>query len=171
METVSVPPRLSLMLGVCRAMHALGVWVGLPAMVLLVSVDVVLRYFFASAIIWSQEINTLLLLVVLSAGLPLATATRRHIRMELFYERMARPAQIAVDLLTAAIGVAVAGMLAWQSVSDVREAVRYGDRADFIPVPLWPFHAVFGIAALLTALAFLAAPFVRVQRPLEDAPT
>jgi len=171
METVSVPPRLSIVLGIFRAMHALGVWVGLPAMVLLVSVDVILRYFFASAIIWAQEINTLLLLVVLSVGLPLATATKRHIRMELFYERMARPAQLAVDLLTALVGISVAGMLALQAVSDVREALRYGDRADFIAVPLWPFHAVFGLAALLTALAFLAAPFVRVDRTPEDTPS
>ena len=71
-----------------RWLYALGVYGALPALLGLVTVDVVLRYIFNSPLQWSRDANGLLLLITLFSALPAAWDNRHHIRMEIFYVRL-----------------------------------------------------------------------------------
>ena len=69
-----------------RASHELfrlGIYVFQPALVILVTLDVVLRYVFDAPLQWARDVSGLFLLMAICAALPHAWDRSYHIRMDL----------------------------------------------------------------------------------------
>ena len=83
---------------VSSVLFALSIYVTMPALIILVTLDVVLRYIFNAPLQWGRDANGLLLMMTIFFALPHAWDRAYHIRMEVFYLRLSETRRRAVDL-------------------------------------------------------------------------
>jgi len=138
-------------------------YAALPALALLVAVDVVLRYVLNLPLRWGNDVKELLLLAVVVAGLPGVSLADQHIRVGLLdgliRGRAGRAWRGIRHLLTGLVALAIAYAASLLAI----DMSRYGDRAEMIDIPFWPFAVLVALAAGLSAIA----EFVRAARPLD----
>jgi len=148
-------------------LYALGVYGALPALLALVTIDVVLRYVFNAPLQWSRDANGLLLLVTLFSALPSAWDHGHHIRMEIFYIRLPARWRVAADVLSALAGIALFALLAVQSIVFTRYMALTGETGEDLDAPLWPFMAFIGICGAVFVARLIANP--TAKRPTDEA--
>ena len=121
--------------GALRRLPALlrdaAAFVFLPAIVLVVAVDVVARYFLNLPLQWSQEVASLALLLVFVAAIPYANASNAHIRTETLYERYSPRMQALVDLLSALCGGVLMGVIAWWQLRELPGLIHRNSSNDW----------------------------------------
>lgn len=137
------------------------VWLLLPALSALVAADVVLRYFFNMPLQWGSDVKELILLVVVTAGLPATSLAGQHIRVALFDDYLPARVRRASARFRHGLTGLVAVVIAWAVADLAVDMHRYGDRAEMIDIPFAPVAAVVAFAAALSALA----EFVRAIAP------
>ena len=141
-----------------RRLFAASVYVTLPALVALVTLDVALRYLFNAPLQWGRDVNGLLLLMTIFGALPHAWDRAYHIRMEVFYVRMSGPRRWAVDVLASVSGIVVFGLMAIQGARFVPFMIATGETGEDLDLPLWPFMGVLSACACVMAARVFADP-------------
>lgn len=136
-------------------LHNISIMITLPALILLVTVDVVLRYGFNTSIKGGTEIAALLLLLVFVSSMPYCTLRHGHVYMEFIYVRSRGPVRWLLDLLTTLCGLCFMSLFAWEASRLFRDMIRYGEGAILIDLPYWPFAGVMFLCG-----AFVSAVFV-----------
>lgn len=142
--------------------HAVGLLLVLllSAMVSLTFVDVFGRRLFNTPVFGANDITEHLMALVIFAGLPLLTARRGHLSIDLLDHWMLRPGwrawHKAVDVLIAA----VLGLMAWQYGIAVEEARLTNEVSPALTIPrAWMYVYISFTTALAAVLAlFTAAP-------------
>ena len=129
----------------------------LSIMVLLTFVDVLGRRVFNTPVFGATDITEHLMAVIIFAGLPLLTARRGHLSIDLFDKWLLRPGwrwwHKLVDLLIAV----VLGLIAWQYFHSVGEAQAIKEVSPALTLPrAW----AYGFMAVTSAIAAAAALFV-----------
>jgi len=150
-----------------EGLYALGVYGALPALLGLVTIDVVLRYIFNAPLQWSRDANGLLLLIALFSALPAAWDRGHHIRMEIFYLRWPSRLRIVADVLSALAGISMFGLLAVQSVAFTSYMAATGETGEDLVAPLWPFMAFIGLCGAVFVARLISNP--TAARPAEKA--
>ncbi|MFV1988772.1 MAG: TRAP transporter small permease [Gemmatimonadota bacterium] len=148
-----------------RALFRLAAYGGLPSLVVLVTLDVALRYLFDAPLRWGRNVNGLLLLGSMFAALPHAWDRGYHIRMELVYERSRGALRGWADVTAALTGIFVLALLVVQSWLFVPYMARTGETGEELLLPMWPAMAFMGLCALVFAARVLSNP---QARSLED---
>lgn len=136
----------------------LGIYVMLPALVVLVTTDVVLRYVFDAPLQWARDVSGLFLLMSIAAALPHAWDRAYHIRMEVVYDRFPPRMRRAVDVLSAVAGVVFFGLMAAQAAAYVPFMMRTGETGEDLLWPLWPYMGFLSVCAALTVLRLIGNP-------------
>jgi TRAP-type C4-dicarboxylate transport system permease small subunit len=136
----------------------LGLYVTMPALVVLVTVDVGLRYLFNAPLQWGRDANGLLLLLTVFCSLPHAWDRAHHIRMEVFYVRMSSRRQQLVDVLSAVSAIIVLGLMSVQAAWFVPFMIRTGETGEDLEMPLWPFMAFLSFCAAVMVIRVFANP-------------
>jgi TRAP-type C4-dicarboxylate transport system permease small subunit len=137
---------------------ALGVYGALPALLGLVTIDVLLRYFFNAPLQWSRDANGLLLLVALFSALPAAWDRGHHIRMEILYLRLPTRWRLAADVLSAFAGVAFFGLLTVQAAIFTRYMAYIDETGEELAAPLWPFMAFIAVCGAVFVARLIVNP-------------
>lgn len=145
--------------GVQQAVSLLLV-VMLSAMVALTFVDVVGRRLFNTPVFGANDITEHLMALITFSGLPLLTARRGHLSIDLFDHWLLRPQwrfwHKVVDVLIAA----VLALIAWEYFLAVGEAREINEVSPALTIPrAWMYAYIactMGIAAVLAL--FVAAP-------------
>lgn len=141
-----------------RAWETCATLVLLPALAALVAVDVALRYLFSLPLQWGSDVKELLLLLLVTAGLPGTSLAAEHIRVGLLDDRLKPRAQRGAERVRHGLAGAVMLFVAYAVAGLAADMFRYGDRAELIAIPFWPVAAAVAVFALLSALAeFLRA--------------
>lgn len=128
----------------------------LGAMMLLAVAQIVLRIFFDSGFIWSDElIKNMVLWIALVASVA-AARSGRHLRIDILShfvpERLARLPAVVVNLFAAL----VCGLIAWHSARYIGLTLEYGDTV-LLDTPAWLVQGILPIAFLLMTWHFLVA--------------
>ena len=128
-------------------------------MMMLTFVDVVARYVINRPVRGGFELTELMLLVLIFAGLPLATHAREHVTMDLI-DRVLSPRACAAlvrvqDLACAALMF----VLAWQIWLKAGKIAAYGDTTDVLRIALAPFIYFMVAMIALSALLHLYLAF------------
>lgn len=131
--------------------------VSLSLMVALTFVDVVGRRLFNTPVFGANDITEHLMALIVFAGLPLLTARRGHLSIDLFDTWLLRPGlgwwHKAVDVLIAA----VLALVAWQYLLAVGEAQANSEVSPALTIPrAWSYAFI----AMTAAIAAVAALFV-----------
>lgn len=153
--------------GIQRAVSLLLVLM-LSAMVALTFTDVVGRRLFNTPVFGANDITEHLMAVIIFAGLPLLTARRGHLSIDLLDPWLLQPRwrlwHKAVDLLIAA----VLGLIAWEYFVAIEEARAINEISPALMIPrAWMYTFISATTALASLLAlFTAAP--HPEHPTEE---
>lgn len=146
---------VSLLKGFSKWCNDFGTLVILPLMVLVITADVVLRYFFNAPLSWGEEANGMLLFLLLMLSMTYAWDMNKHIRMELVYLTLTGWRRAAADIITGLTGIVFFGSLGWQSLRDIEYMRKTNESSEVLHVPLWPFRALLVLISLVFVLKLL----------------
>ena len=142
----------------------LGIYVALPALVVLVSTDVTLRYVFNAPLQWARDVNGLLLLVSIFCAMPHAWDRAYHIRMEIFYNRVAREKRRRLDVLASVAGIVFFGFMAVQAARYVPFMIQTNETGEDLLLPIWPAMAFLALCSFVMVLRLFANPAASEER-------
>lgn len=144
------------------AVHQVASLVCIPAIALIIVVDVFCRYVLNAPVFWAQDVTTLLLLLVFFGAQPLAYAEGVHVRMELLYGRFAPGIRLIVDAFSNLVIALVSGLIAYRMIDELLDPFAAGDTHGFLKVPVAPFR----IAVALIMAILIAEAIVRTVRAI-----
>jgi TRAP-type C4-dicarboxylate transport system permease small subunit len=122
----------------------------LPAISVVVIVDVFLRYVFNSPFIWSLEFNEWMLLMIFALAIPECTRQNGHIRMELVIANLPPRAQALLDTVYVACGIALFYLLARHEWEEFLFNYELNRITEYVELPIWGQHlALFGMSVIL----------------------
>lgn len=126
-------------------------------------VDVIGRYVFNSPLPGAFELTEVLLALVVFVGLPIVTARREHVTVDLLTGRL--PGRLRQGLARAALAVTagVLAVFAWRLGLLGRDYSSYGDATVYLGIPLGPVAVVMAVLAGISAL--VAAVLILRRQP------
>jgi len=129
-------------------------------MMALTFVDVIGRYVFNSPIVGALELTEFSMAIVIFLGLVLLTSQEGHVTVDLidtFVPDKIKPIQKVVINL---INLAVMAVISWQLWLKAENAADYGDRTEYLFMPLSPLMFFMSI---MTGLAGLILFFIMIN--------
>jgi C4-dicarboxylate transporter DctQ subunit len=129
----------------------------LVCMTLLTFVQVVLRYVFATGLVWSLEATTYLAAWLVLVGMSYGVRTEAHIAVDLLTSRLAPLAARAVAAVALGCGLAYCGLMIYGSGALIEGLLRLGNDARDIPLPRWLLTGIMPVAFVLLALRLVQA--------------
>jgi TRAP-type C4-dicarboxylate transport system permease small subunit len=128
----------------------IGGLIVLPAVSIVVIIDVFLRYIFNSPFIWSLEFNEWMLLLIFAFAIPECTRQNGHVRMELLISSLPRRAQETMDVVYIVFALTIFFLLgrhAWEEFLFDLELERV---TEFLLLPIWAHQlAIFAMCVIL----------------------
>ena len=115
--------------GVDRIVDAIGracAWLTL-AIVVLMAIDVLLRYAFSIGSVWAQELEWHLLAPLVLVGMTYALQKGDHVRVDIFYAKYPPRRQALVDLFSALLALAFALLVIRYSLRFVAQSYAVGE--------------------------------------------
>lgn len=127
----------------------------LPILVLLITLDVALRYVFHSPLIWAIDANELMLCIVMFGSLLYVTKEAGHIRVNLLYRKLNKKLIRIVNSLIAVSGLSFSIVLIVQVLKELPFQIEIGRATEFLEIPYWVMSGVALIAAVVLSFYFL----------------
>jgi C4-dicarboxylate transporter DctQ subunit len=138
--------------------------VTLAFMTVLTVVQVVLRYVFATGLVWSLEATTYAFAWLVLLGMSYGVRTGAHIAVDLVTSRLGPRGARAFALAALAAGLAYCALMSYGSASFVGRLITLGTDARDIPLPRYVLTGVMPLAFVLLALRLVQAA-LPVLRP------
>ena len=135
--------------------HKAGAYIFLPALAIIITLDVILRYILEAPLVWSHEVNGLFLLFVFLGSLSHCWYQGRHIRMVMIFSRFSDPVKKAANIAAILTGILFFGALGFQSFLEIPFMIEINESGELFAVPYWPFKAFIGICCLIFVLSIL----------------
>ena len=127
----------------------------LALMVLLITVDVVLRYFFNRPIKGSYELVEFMMVLLVFLGLAYTQTKKRHVSITLFTGKLS-PGQMAViGSATYLLCLIIFSMITWRCLLQAEALRANGTSSDVLFIPNFPFMWVVVFGSALLSLIFL----------------
>jgi len=128
---------------------------GLLLLAMVTTLDILLRYLFASPIHGLADVTALAAAVLLAACMPYVVASRGNIMIDFLGRLLGRQAHRGLNLLGAAITGLFFAAMAWQCARFALDMKANGEVMAILRWPVWPWWTVVaGFIALTTLIAF-----------------
>lgn len=128
----------------------------LAAMTLVTFTQVVLRYVFNSGYVWALELTIFLFAWLVLFGMSYGVRVGAHIGVDLLVKKLPPAVAKVVGLVSIALCMLYAGLLAYGGYTDIDLLLTIGIEAEDLPIPLW-------IPKLILPLGF-ALLFIRLAQ-------
>ena len=147
----------------CHAVDAVNGWVGkyvsylIVPMLVLVTMEVILRYVFDRPTIWAWDVNVQLLaaLGVLGGGYALLHAA--HVAVDVMVVRFSPRKRAIIDLVTALVFFASIGVLLWQGADGAWTSLQTRETySTFFRPPIYPLKIIMVVGIVLLLLQGIA---------------
>ncbi len=129
----------------------------LSGMVLLTFTDVIGRRLFNTPVFGAHDITEHLMAVIVFSGLPLLTANRAHLSIDLFDRWLLQPQWRIWHYLVNGLIAAVLALIAYEFAVSVQEAHDMREVSQALGIPRAWMYAYLAITSGLAALAALTA--------------
>ncbi len=111
---------------------------GILLMGLILSYEVVCRYFFRAPTIWAQETSIYLFIWTMLAGSAYTLQKGKHVRIDLLIEHLSQRTQHILEMITSFVGMVFCAIVSWQAYEMIAASVGYGKvSATPLRVPMW----------------------------------
>jgi len=129
----------------------------LSGMVLLTFTDVIGRRLFNTPVFGAHDITEHLMAVIVFSGLPLLTANRAHLSIDLFDRWLLQPQWRIWHYLVNGLIAAVLALIAYEFAVSIEEANDMREVSQALGIPRAWMYAYLAITSGLAALAALTA--------------
>jgi len=126
----------------------------LSAMILLACLQIILRTFFDSGLIWADPLLRYLVLWCGLIGAVSATGQGKHIALDITSNHLPKKLEPWINLVTSLFSTLAAGGLTWAAWRFLRGEIEFGG-AGPLALPLWFWKGIFPVAFGLIALKYL----------------
>ena len=126
----------------------------LIVMMLVTFVDVIGRYLFNAPLPGAFELTEVLLALVIFVGLPIVTARREHVTVDLFTSRLPHRLRAVLARAASLVTAVMLVLFTWRLGVSARDYTSYGDATVYLGIPLGP---VAGLMAVFCGFAALVA--------------
>ncbi len=141
-------------IGAAMAVLQKALGITLIAAVLLNFANVVGRYGFGYSILWADEVEMFILVLVTFVGAAIVGWQRQHLAMDVLRNKFPPPMAALVTVIEAATLVAIAVLVCIHSFSYAQQMLMLGRTSDNAGIPMWIPHSFVAIG--FTLLAFVA---------------
>lgn len=135
----------------------------LPFFLLLITLDVCLRYFFSMPIYWSTEVNGILLLFFFMCAMPHRCETGGHVSLDLLYNRLGPKRRAFSDFATALAGLSLSLAIVYGSILAVNRMIRTDDALIMVGFPKWPLATFIGLIGFFLIIQFLLQAIIQLK--------
>ncbi len=116
--------------------------------------NVIGRYVFQTSIYFSEELNSILIVLITFAGISYAARHGRHIRMSAIFDAMPPPARrIMMIVITAVTAIFMFG-LAWFSLGYIITLAGQGRVLPALQIPVWLSYVWVPIGFFMTGVQY-----------------
>jgi TRAP-type C4-dicarboxylate transport system permease small subunit len=126
----------------------------LASMILLACLQIILRTFFASGLIWADPLLRYLVLWCGLLGAVSATGQGKHIALDITGNRLPQSIEPWITLITHLFCTLAAGGLTWAGWRFLRGEFEFGGTG-LLSLPLWFWNSIFPIAFGLITLKYI----------------
>jgi TRAP-type mannitol/chloroaromatic compound transport system permease small subunit len=132
-------------------------WLAL-VIVVLMAVNVILRYLFSYGSVWAQELEWHLLAPLILFGMSYALLHGEHVRVDVLYARFSPRTKLLIDALAALLGIAISIAIIYLSLKYVQQAWVIDEKSpDPGGLPFrWALKALIPIGFVFMALQSFA---------------
>ena len=126
-------------------------------MMLLTTLDVVMRYVFNHPITGVYELESMMLVAIAYLGLSYIQSKRRHIAMDALSVKVHGPGKLVLWLLNDIIFLSIGVLFTWRMGVSTWTAWQIGDiyPGSLIHFPIWPIYLVITLGIGLTSLRLI----------------
>ncbi len=153
-----------------RILEAIG-GAKILAMMEVTAIDVAARYFLGRPIGGAFEVTEILMGLVIFAGMPLATARREHIAIDLFDTALSWRARCWQAAIGDAICAAIAAILAWRIWTRGQSLLAVGETTMQLGLPRGAVALTMGALMAAAALVFVAASALALRAAIRGRPS
>lgn len=125
----------------------------LTVMVGLAFLQIFLRIFFATGILWGEPLLRQMVLWIALLGAAIATKEGKHINIDVISRVLPERGKVAVQALTDLFSTFICLLLIQASLKFIRDEFQGGTLA-FLSIPTWTVAVIFPVAFGLIALRF-----------------
>jgi TRAP-type C4-dicarboxylate transport system permease small subunit len=136
-------------------------------MMLLVVIDVSLRYLFNRPIPGIPELVEFAMICVGFLGIAWCSVRNGHIAVDLVVNRFPGRVQAAFDIIAEIIGFIVFSVLSWQGFAQAVQMYRIDNVSRTLHVPTYPFYAVLGIGCGVLCIVLLVKLLQSAEKALK----
>lgn len=140
---------------VSRGLFILSAYICLPMILVLIGVDVTLRYVFNAPLIWAQEASTMALFMAIILALPESWRGNVHIRADFLTAMMKPRMNMALARLAWLLLLIVSVLIAIQCWRDIDLMIVFNERSTDLDLPLSWFRGALGGVAVVCAILAL----------------
>lgn len=125
-------------------------------MVALITLDVILRYFFNRPIAGSYELIELMMVFVVFLGLAHTQVKKGHLAINLFTKNYSEGTMAVISSLTYLLSCGIFVLITWQLSTKAISEFGVGTVSSVLNIPVWISYWVTVAGALLLTIVFLA---------------
>jgi TRAP-type mannitol/chloroaromatic compound transport system permease small subunit len=117
--------------GIERAVDLVGraaSWLAL-VIVVVMAVNVVLRYLFSYGSVWAQELEWHLLAPLILFGIPYALLKGDHVRVDVLYAKFSVENQLRVEVVSQVLCILISAAIVWLSLQYVGQAYAIDEKS------------------------------------------
>jgi len=139
------------------------------AMILLACVQIFLRTFYASGILWADPLLRYLVIWAGLFGAAVATKQSKHISIDIISHLLPEQFMPLLRILLNFFSASVGGLLTYAAIKFVRDEALYGGRS-LLNIPSWGLNIIYPVAFGIIALRFLILAIRDVDRAFRKPP-
>lgn len=127
------------------------------ALAVFISIDVLLRYFFNSPLLFVDEVAGFLLVLVIFGGLAYTFRTGAHVRVDLVTTHLPPALRAWLRAGGLALGIVFILVVSWTTLQSALTAYRYGRVSTVMLYPLWLPMLLIPAGLFLMSVVMLGA--------------
>jgi len=136
-------------------------------MMLLITMDVFLRYSFNRPLKGSFELVEFMMAVVICLGMAYTGVQRGHVAVELVVSRFSPRVQALIDSFNWLVSMGLFLLISWKAVAQARVVGLSGLASSVLHVPVFPFLLVLAFGSGFLCLVFLVNFIDSVSRVMK----
>jgi TRAP-type C4-dicarboxylate transport system permease small subunit len=124
-------------------------------MMVLVTADVLMRYFFSLPIRGSNELIESMMLIVVFLGLAYAQYNKENISISLLVDKLPQKAQAVIDSFAYVICLGVTILIAWAAIVRMGNLLDTGTYTPVLEIPIAILQCVLTFGCIMLCIVFL----------------
>ena len=142
----------------------------LTSMIILACVQIFLRFFFSSGLVWADPLLRYMVLWAGLFGAAVATKSCKHITIDIVSHLLPDRYKPWLQVLLNLFSAGVCALLTYAAINFVRDEATYGGRG-LLDIPSWGMNLVFPLAFGIISLRFIILTFNNLGLVFSHPPT